>query len=195
MKNLILISLLAVALAANGKEIVGGERSTNDVEDVIALVNKQTDEKMLKRYSEPQMISMQESYNTDRNIEDAIKFAMEYGEKRVINQCDSLIRIVESGITDADREIYRQQRLLATEYSSIDKNVKIQCISREEAKAKGISAEAYDSFKKKIELWNKMSEKPQSGKPDGELSFAFYRIRFPDNLREPEKDVIIRTKF
>lgn len=182
-------------MAANGKEVVGGERSADDVENVIALINKQTDEKMLKTYSEPQMISKQESYNTGKNIEDAIKFAMEHGEKSVTNQCDSLIRIVESEITDADREIYCQQRLLATEYSSIDKNAKIQCISREEAKSKGISAEAYDSFKKKIELWNKMSEKSESGKTEGELSFAFYRIRFPDNLREPEKDVIIRTKF
>ena len=50
---LIVLNLIGCTLASNGKEVVGGERSADDVENVIALVNKQTDEKMLKTCSEP----------------------------------------------------------------------------------------------------------------------------------------------
>lgn len=88
-------------------------------------------------------------------------------------------------------DIVRQQRLLAS-LCSIDEKGCVKCISREDASAKGISAEAYDPFIKMIDRRNEGFLKQYNSRQDkAPLSYAVYRIFFPDNLNNPDLDVLL----
>lgn len=88
-------------------------------------------------------------------------------------------------------DIVRQQRLLAS-LCDIDEKGCVKCISREEASVKGISAEAYNPFIKMIDRRNEgLLMRYNSLQNNPTLAYAVYRIFFPDNLDNPDLDVLL----
>lgn len=100
---------------------------------------------------------------------------------------------VESGVykrmvfehDDNASEIIRQHRILAAE-TTITEYGKLSCISKEEATAKNITAEAYDSYMGFITRQNQLLSTP-----DKPIESAVYMILFPDNANDPDRDVVL----
>lgn len=93
-------------------------------------------------------------------------------------------------LTDEGLGLIAEQRRLAADYCRLgwDGAIKI-VISKNEAAAIGISAQAYEN----IESWVNSVNRHQETDWDKNTTFAYYQVYFDDNVRDPQKDVIIRT--
>lgn len=105
---------------------------------------------------------------------------------------ETFATLAASKLTDESRGLIAEQRRLAVDYCSLgwDGMINIR-ISKNEAIAKGISAQAYDN----IESWvNSMNRhKVTEIDWDNSMTFAYYQVYFDDNADNPQADVIIRT--
>ncbi len=95
-----------------------------------------------------------------------------------------------NNLTDEGLGLIAEQRRLAADYCSLgwDGVIKIG-ISKNEAVAMGISAQAYEN----IESWVNSVNRHQETDWDKNTTFAYYQVYFDDNVRNPQNDVIIRT--
>ncbi len=129
---------------------------------------------------------------TSEKLSDSEKEAMiaksgvkEERSKKYNDFCDA----VESKLTPERRELIAQQRRLC-EFCHIDGNQKIVVgLSKESAAEKGISALAYEYFNEWVDRMNGMVGETTDS---FNVNFSFYVVFFDDNLRDPEKDVVIR---
>lgn len=104
--------------------------------------------------------------------------------------------LVKSKLTAKQKEIIEQQRILASEYCTVDSTYNIVItVSREDAAQKGISQLAYDNFAHFIiRFVNRPESNPRSA-DDNRISAAVYQIFFDDNPEDWDKDIIIHTPY